>query len=68
MTVWHQGKHICLLKTPLEKDNAMKMVMMLKNVMGQKHNGFGQSVSLGAGRASSSRTIHQNMHEEQGNL
>ena len=34
MRVWHQGKHICLLKKPpLEKDNAMKMVMMLKNVM-----------------------------------
>ena len=34
MTVWHQGKHICLLKKPpLEKDNAMKMVMMLKNIM-----------------------------------
>ena len=34
MTVWHQGKHICLLKKPpLEKDNATKMVMMLKNVM-----------------------------------
>ena len=34
MTVWHQGKHICLLKKPpLEKDDAMKMVMMLKNVM-----------------------------------
>ena len=34
MTVWHQGKLICLLKKPpLEKDDAMKMVMMLKNVM-----------------------------------
>ena len=34
MTVWHQGKHICLLKKPpLEKDDAMKMVTMLKNVM-----------------------------------
>ena len=34
MTVWYQGKDICLLKKPpLEKDNAMKMVMMLKNVM-----------------------------------
>ena len=34
MTVWHQGKHICLLKKPLlEKDDAMKMVVMLKNVM-----------------------------------
>ena len=34
MTVWHQGKHICLLKKPpLEKDDAMKMVMMLKNVL-----------------------------------
>ena len=34
MTVWHQVKHICLLKKPpLEKDDAMKMVMMLKNVM-----------------------------------
>ena len=31
-------------------------------------NGFGQSVSLGVGRALSSRTIHQNMHEEQGNI
>ena len=34
MIVWHQGKHFCLLKKPpLEKDNAMKMVMMLKNVI-----------------------------------
>ena len=34
MTVWHQGKHICLLeKPPLEKDVALKMVTMLKNVM-----------------------------------
>ena len=56
MTVWHHGKHICLLKKPpLEKDDAMKMVTMLKNVL-QLHpcventmNGFGQSVSLGVG-------------------
>ena len=34
MTIWHQGKHICLLKRPpVEKDDAMKMVTMLKNVM-----------------------------------
>ena len=34
MTVWHQGEHICLLKKPpLEKDDAMKIVTMLKNVM-----------------------------------
>ena len=34
MTIWHQGKHICLLKKPpVEKDDAMKMVTMLKNVM-----------------------------------
>ena len=32
--VWHQGKHICLLKKPpLEKDDTMKMVTMLKNVV-----------------------------------
>ena len=34
LTIWHQGKHICLLKKPLvEKDDAMKMVNMFKNVM-----------------------------------
>ena len=34
MTIWHQGKHICLLKKPLvEKDDAMKMVTMFKNAM-----------------------------------
>ena len=34
LTIWHQGKHICLLKKSLvEKDDAMKMVNMLKNVM-----------------------------------
>ena len=34
MTIWHQAKHICLLKKPpVEKDDAMKMVTMLKNVM-----------------------------------
>ena len=34
LTIWHQGKHICLLKKPpMEKDNAMKIVNMLKNVM-----------------------------------
>ena len=33
-TIWHQGKHICLLKKPpLERDDAMKIVNMLKNVM-----------------------------------
>ena len=34
MTAWHQGKHICLLeKPPVEKDDASKMVTMLKHVM-----------------------------------
>ena len=34
MTIWHQGKHICLLKKPpVEKDDAMEIVTMLKNVM-----------------------------------
>ena len=34
LTIWHQGKHISLLKKPpVEKDDAMKMVNMLKNVM-----------------------------------
>ena len=34
MTIWHQGKHICLLKKlPIEKDDAMKIIIMLKNVM-----------------------------------
>ena len=34
LTIWHQGKHICLLKKPpVEKDDAMKIVNMLKNVM-----------------------------------
>ena len=34
LTIWHQGKHICLLKKPpMETDYAMKMVNMLKNVM-----------------------------------
>ena len=34
MTIWHQGKHICLLKKPpVKKDDAMKMATMLKNVM-----------------------------------
>ena len=34
LTIWHQGKHICFLKKPpVEKDDAMKMVYMLKNVM-----------------------------------
>ena len=34
LTIWHQGKHICLLKKPLVgKDDAMKMVNVLKNVM-----------------------------------
>ena len=34
MTIWHQGKHICLQKKPpVEKDTAIKMVTMLKNVM-----------------------------------
>ena len=34
LTIWHQGKHICLLKkAPVEKDDAMKMANMLKNVM-----------------------------------
>ena len=79
MTVWHQGKHICLLKKhPLGKDDAMKMVTMLKNVM-QLHPyasktqlmNLGSQYHLawgGGGGALSSRTIHQNMHEEQGNL
>ena len=34
MTIWHQSKHICLLKKPpMEKKDAMRMVTMLKNVM-----------------------------------
>ena len=76
MTVWHQDKHLCLLKKPpLEKDDAMKMVTMLKNVMQlHLHASKTQLMDLGSqyhlvwGGASSSRTIHQNMHEEQGNL
>ena len=34
MTIWHRDKHICLLKKPpVEKDYAMEIVTMLKNVM-----------------------------------
>ena len=34
LTIWHQGKHICLLKKPpLKKDDAIKMVNMFRNVM-----------------------------------
>ena len=50
MTVWHQGKHICLFKKPpLEKDNAMKMVTMLKNVMQlHPHASKTQLIDLGS--------------------
>ena len=34
MTIWHQGKHICLMKKPpIEKDDAAKMITMLKHIM-----------------------------------
>ena len=49
MTVCHQGKHICLKKPPLEKDNAMKMVRMLKNVMQlHRHASKTQLMDLGS--------------------
>ena len=32
--IWHQGKHICLTKKPpIEKDDAAKMITMLKHIM-----------------------------------
>ena len=34
MTIWHQGKHICLMKKPpIEKGDAAKMITMLKQIM-----------------------------------
>ena len=34
MTIWHQGKHIYLMKKPpIEKDDAAKMITMLKHIM-----------------------------------
>ena len=34
MTIWNQGKHICLIKKPpIEKDDATKMITMLTHIM-----------------------------------
>ena len=34
MTIWHQGKHICLMKKPsIEKDDVAKMITMFKHIM-----------------------------------